>query len=94
MVKEIIWTKRADAQLTSVYYYLVEKWSKKVANDFALKVKLKVSRLKEFPEIGRPTDSIKRLRKLIVTRYNYVLYEIRNEQIFIHSLCDMRQENK
>ena len=42
MVKEIIWTKRADAQLTAVYYYLVEKWSKKVAKDFALKVKLKV----------------------------------------------------
>lgn len=90
MVKQIIWSLRAQSDRKGILRYWINRnkskeYSKKLNSLFKEAVKL----IADYPEIGKPTDN--RDARIKVVRDYLIIYEITNEQIFILAIWDSRQ---
>lgn len=90
MAKQIIWSHRAQTDRKEILKYWINRnksnnYSKKLNGLFKEAIKL----IADYPEIGKPTDD-KNARIKIVRDY-LIIYEINNEQIFILTIWDSRQ---
>lgn len=91
MVKQIIWSRRAQTDRKFIFKYWNERnkshlYSKKLNELFKEAVKL----IADYPEIGKPTDN-KNARIKIVRDY-LIIYEVDNkDRLLILTIWDSRQ---
>lgn len=91
MVKQIIWSRRAQTDRKEILKYWNKRnksklFSKKLNELFKEAVKL----IAEHPEMGKPTD-IKNVRSKIVRDY-LMIYEVNDkDQLLILTIWDSRQ---
>ncbi|EDM43381.1 hypothetical protein SCB49_01462 [unidentified eubacterium SCB49] len=92
MVKQIIWSRRAQADRLDILNYWNQRnksktFSKKLNELFKEAVKL----IAEYPEIGKLTDD-KNARIKIVSDY-FIIYELDEEyRLYILTIWDSRQK--
>lgn len=94
MVKEIIWSKRAQSDRKEIFRYWIKK---NKSNSYSKKLnrlsKEAVRLISEYPEIGRSTD-VEHVRIKIVVDY-LIIYEVDQKQrLLILTIWDSRQNPK
>lgn len=94
MAYEIIIKKRFVNKLLKTLHYLENEWSHKVASDFLLKIDGRIEQLSKQPFIGAPSEKIKNVRGIFVTRHNRLYYKIVAEKVIILNLYDTRTNSK
>ena len=94
MVKQIIWSRRAQTDRKEVFKYWNKRnksnlYSKKLNSLFKEAVRL----ISEYPEIGKPTDD-KNARTKIVREY-LIIYDVDlTDRLLILTIWDSRQDPK
>lgn len=88
---EILWTKNAYSDLSSITLFILKNFGNKSAEDFILSVDSTIQIIASFPQIGRSVNSEKQIRGLLITPQTKLIYRIRNRRIIILNLFDTRQ---
>ena len=91
MEKKIIITKRFRNKTSSVYQYLLKKFSDKSAALFLDKVSERIELISTNPTIGKPSETNKNVRSILLTPHNQIFYRHQNNTIEILCLFDMRK---
>lgn len=91
MVKQVIWSLRAQADRKEILYYWRKRnksdtYSKKLNQLFEESIRI----ISDFPEIGKSTDDSKARIKIV--RDYFIIYEETETQIFILTIWDSRQD--
>jgi plasmid stabilization system protein ParE len=94
MAYQIIVKKRFTNKVQKVLSYLEKEWSHKVAAEFLLKIDRRIELISEHPEIGRPSEKVKNVRGLLITRHNRMYYTVKNNKIIILNMYDTRMNPK
>ncbi|MFT6053852.1 MAG: toxin YoeB [Roseivirga sp.] len=93
MVKQVVWSPRAQSERKSVLkYWLNRNKSKTYSLKLNLLIKEGISLILSNQEIGRKTD-VPNVRIKIVRDY-LIFYEVQNETIYILSFWDSRQNTE
>jgi plasmid stabilization system protein ParE len=93
MVKQVVWSPRAQSERKSVLkYWLIRNKSKTYSLKLNLLIKEGISLILSNQEIGRKTD-VPNVRIKIVRDY-LIFYEVQNETIYILSFWDSRQNTE
>jgi plasmid stabilization system protein ParE len=78
---------RAEFLAAAIHY---ESQAHNLGQDFIALVEPTYTRLKEFPEIGRPFG--RRIRRIIVPRFPYgLLYRVNSDRIFIVAVMNLHR---
>jgi len=93
MVKEVIWSLRAQTERKNILQFWIQRnKSKSYSQKLSLLFKIAVKLIKEHPHIGKPTD-LKNVRVKIIREY-LMIYELVDSKIIILSIWDSRQDPK
>ncbi len=90
MAYQIIYKKRFYNKLTFLLDYLEKEWSEAVARQFVTKLDKRIATLKEQPYLGSPSQTVKNVRGILVTRHNKLFYKISGTTIIILNMYDTR----
>lgn len=71
----ILWTKKAEKNLDKIFEHTIRNFSFELAERIYLDVRLAVSKLNQFPKLGRRIGGNEARRQLIVSG-NSIIYEI------------------
>jgi len=88
---KIIWSARVLDEFNSIVIFLRDNWGSKSASDFAVKFLNKIGRLERLPLSGSKSSKQIGLRKILITKHNYLLYEIIGNRVELFSIIDTRQ---
>jgi plasmid stabilization system protein ParE len=91
MVYEIIYTTEFENDFEELIGYLSNKWSIKIAQQFANQLDDLVFALSKMPFIGKKSLENPMVRGIVVTDKNTLYYSVRDRQIILLSLFDTRQ---
>lgn len=91
MVEEIVWRRAAIKRLEAIINYLQDEWSVKVAEDFINRIEKTEELLVSHPFIGKKSAKSE-LRKLLITKHNIIVYQIKKNKIFILNIYDTRRK--
>lgn len=94
MAHQVIFKKRFYNNLVSVLNYIEKEWNKKVADDFLEKLDKRISTLKEQPFIGSPSEVVKGVRGILITKHNKLYYKVSGDRIFILNMPDTQKSPK
>jgi toxin ParE1/3/4 len=88
--------KSVKQDLKNLRLYLTEKFSPQTWESTHNKLKESIETLKSFPELGLIPMEFTHLRlkqyRQILSGMNRIIYEIRENVIYIHLICDMRRD--
>lgn len=79
---EIIWTNSALIDNLNNIDYLLEEWNINVVLAYEEKIIEIENLIRAYPEIGMYDKDLKLFKRLVVPQI-YMMYEIRNDKIFI-----------
>jgi plasmid stabilization system protein ParE len=94
MVKEIIWTKRANDSFNNVIAYLERDWNTTVTKKFIVRTYHIIELLAENPELGTIENHSKGIRGFLITKHNLLFYRSTDKEIIILNLYDTRSSPK
>lgn len=89
--RKIVWSHRARLRLKSILQFYIDRngsktYSEKLFACFNQEIRLLIN----YPNLGIQTD-FANVRGLIVNEF-IIYYELMDEQIFIHTIWDSRQD--
>jgi plasmid stabilization system protein ParE len=92
----VVFLGSAEQDLRELKQYLVKNFGAKVWQTSYRDIKNSIGTLKSFPLAGSVPDEIRSLHLLryrqVVTGRNRIIYEIREDTIYIHIICDTRKD--
>lgn len=92
----IVFLESAERDLHALRSYLVKNFSGEIWRDTYGKLKQTIRRLKDFPLSGSVPEEIKNLGlshyRQVVSGMNRIIYEVRQDTIFIHMIVDVRRD--
>ncbi|MDQ3193468.1 MAG: type II toxin-antitoxin system RelE/ParE family toxin [Bacteroidota bacterium] len=91
MAYKIVWTKNAREDLKEIVSYLTETWSFETAQNFITELYSKLDILSNYPYSGRPSLN-KNIRKILITKHNYLYYKIEDDKVRLLDFFDNRQD--
>ena len=94
MAYQIIVKKRFINKVQKVLTYLEKEWSHKVACEFLEKIDRRIDLLTKQPYVGAPSNKIKDVRGVLVSRHNRLYYKIKNNTVTILNIYDTRLNPK
>ena len=92
MEQEIRWTENAFEDLKEVFIYLEKEWSSEISNNFLHKCFLNIELISKFPQIGIRSEKDKTVRKILITKNNFLFYRVENKIITLLGLIDTRSD--
>ncbi len=90
MVREIVWTKRANHRFNAILSYLEDEWGERVTKNFVKKTYGILIILTKFPEIGTLELKDKKIRGILITKHNRLFYRISGNKIILLNFFDTR----
>lgn len=90
MAFEIILKKRFLNKLTKTLAYLEQEWSHEVAATFLKIIERRIEQLSQQPYLGVPSQKIKNVRGVLITKHNRMYYKIKGDYVFILNMYDTR----
>jgi len=71
----VLWTKRAEKSLDRIFEHTIKNFSFELAERTYFEIRLAVSKLSDFPNLGRKIGGHEEKRQLIMSS-NVIIYEI------------------
>ena len=94
MAYEIILKKRFTNKLIKLLAYLEQEWSKQSAANFLKKIDYRIGQLSGQPFTGVPSEKIKDVRAVLITRHNRLYYKVKGKKVIILNMYDTRMNPK
>jgi plasmid stabilization system protein ParE len=92
MTFQITWTDNAQEDLQQILDYLAENWSEKDADNFLKKLFLRIDILSKSSLIGKKSDKLSSVRRIVITKHNSLFYTVEGDNIIIQDIFDTRQD--
>jgi len=92
MVKPVLLTHHAKADLDSITLYLFKNWKLSVLENFLALYEAKIRIIAEYPSRYPFIHQSSGLRKAVLTKHNIILYREKPEHIEVISIFDTRQD--
>ena len=96
MVSRIVILEQAQQDLFKLKDYLIENFSKKTWQEIYDKIKTSIQSLRTFPESGGIPPELRDVHftqyRQIISGMNRIIYEIHDDMIYIHIICDSRTD--
>jgi len=90
MAYKVVYKKRFYNKLSALLNYLEANWSEEIAQQFLQKLDKRIETLKGQPYIGGPSQTIKGVRGILITKHNKLFYKITNDTIIVLNMYDTR----
>jgi plasmid stabilization system protein ParE len=94
----VVFLQQAELDLKELKHYLETNFSPAVWQESYKKIKALVNKLKDFPQMGGIPPELETLHinqyRQVISGANKIIYEMRNQTIYIHLVCDMRRDMK
>lgn len=94
MEKKVVVSKRFRRNVSSVYEYLLQEYSAKIAFSFLDKLQTRVDFIIQNPETGKPSQIKPEVRSTLLLPHNRVYYRFSKDKIELLCVFDMRKKNK
>lgn len=95
---QIVFLKSAEHDLKELKGYMVKDFGKDTWQASYAKIKDTVNTIGTFPLGGNVPEELERLNltqyRQVVSGMNRIIYEVRQEIIYIHIVCDTRKDMK
>ncbi len=86
----------AEEDLKDIRRYVVKRFGKETWQETLEKIKVSIHSIETFPQGGSIPDELTDLGvqqyRQVISDMNRVIYEIREEVIYIHVVCDVRRD--
>ncbi len=96
MTHKIVFLHQAELDLIELKKYITSNFSQSTWKIIYNNIKTVVNELKKFPEAGHlppELDSLNLVQyRQLISGKNRIIYEIRGMTIYIHIICDARQD--
>lgn len=89
-MRTVVLSKRASKKLAKLLEYLETEWSLKVRDNFLSKFKKLIMQIQKYPESCTISNSVKGLRKLVITKQTSLFYKFDDNHIKIITIFDNR----
>ena len=83
MAYKIVWTALANEDFDNTIEYISGRWSPEKAIGFIKIFYHKLDLLDSMPFIGIKSEKRKNIRRLLITRYNSLIYSVLDEKNYI-----------
>lgn len=94
MVREIIWTKRANAKFNKIISYLEEEWGEQVTRNFVRKTYDIIELISDQSDLGTIENVDKKIRGFLLTKHNRIFYRVTDKEIILLNFFDVRSGRK
>ena len=98
MSVQVVFLKSAELDLKELRGYIVRNFGKDAWQASYAKIKDAVNTIGTFPLGGNIPEELERLNltqyRQVVSGMNRIIYEVRQEIIYIHIVCDTRKDMK
>ena len=95
---QVVFLKSAELDLKDLRSYMVKNFGETTWQASYTKIKDAVNTIRTFPLGGDIPDELERLNltqyRQIIAGMNRIIYEVRQENIYIHIVCDTRKDMK
>lgn len=91
MAYKINYSEEIENSLISITYYLENRWSVKVAQDFLITFLKKVESLSRNPKTGKKTQQNSEIRKTIITKHNILYYQVKDDTLLLLDIFFAKQ---
>lgn len=92
-ISKLIWSRRAQTDLTSILNYLEENWTEKEITEFFKKLEKQIFIIQEQPK-AFPATKKNNVRRSVLSKQTTIYYDILGDVIRIVALFDTRQNPK
>ena len=96
MKYSVVFLKSAEQDLKELKHYVIRRFGGETWQATLGKLKESIHTLQTHPHAGKVPDELRTLNsgqyRQIVSGMNRVIYEIRQETIYIHIVCDSRRD--
>lgn len=90
---KLYWTEEALENLKDILYYLSSVLTEREVKNFKKKLFDQLEIILRFPLIFPPSDAQPRLKKAVLSKQTILIYEIKDNEIFLVLLFDSRQNS-
>ncbi len=98
MSYKIVFLASAEQDMKELKSYVVKNFSPDTWQDTYSRLKHSIRNLKAFPFVGSIPEELERLNltqyRQVISGVNRVIYEVRQEIIYIHIIADTRKDMK
>lgn len=98
MSLKVVILESAEHDLKELRAYIVKNFSLEIWQNTYDNLKASIHNLQELPQVGSIPDEIEKLNlsqyRQILSGMNRIIYEVRQETIYIHIIVDARRDMK
>ena len=94
MAYQVRWTENSVEDLAHLIQFLQREWSSQSAEKFIEKVFYKIEIIKDLPNIGKQSEKMPNIRRILITKQSSIYYSLKDEVITILNIFDNRQDPK
>ena len=91
MIREVVITPRAQAEIENIFAYLELKWTEKIKKQFSKKINSILNLIVENPELFPVSSINKKIRKVVISKQSSLYYHFNSKHIIVLSVFDNRQ---
>ena len=91
-IYKIKWSENALEELNNTIKYLEQNFSIKELNKLAIEIEKIVLLISKNPKIFKKVSQIKNIRRVVILKYNTILYKVNSDTIEILSFFSNRQD--
>jgi plasmid stabilization system protein ParE len=92
----VVFLRSAEQDLRELKAYIVKNYGEKVWQTSYKAIKKSVGSLQTFPLKGKIPQELENLNltqyRQVISGMNRIIYEVRQETVFIHIVCDTRKD--
>ncbi len=92
----VVFLHQAELDLEELKSYVIKNFSQDTWKESYARIKKSVLSLKKFPYSGHVPDEMKSLNldqyRQVISGMNRIIYEVRQNTLYIHIVCDARRE--
>jgi plasmid stabilization system protein ParE len=98
MSLRVVFLRSAEQDLRELRTYIVKNFGKDIWQASYRQIREAVDTIRDFPFGGNIPDELDRLNltqyRQVISGTNRIIYEVRQETIYIHIICDTRKDMK
>lgn len=96
MTLQVVFLHSAECDLKELRSYILKRFGQKTWQDSYSQIKDATKTVAQFPESGNMPDELDNLGlaqyRQIIAGMNRIIYETRNDTVYIHIVCDTRRD--
>jgi len=92
MAYTVEWSRNASDDFEEIFEYLKDNWSYKIAHEFTVELLIKVELIAVSPQLGTSSEKDTSIRRMLITKHNYLYYKVYTDRIVLLDFIDTRQD--